>query len=163
MADGGGVYFPVRAGFCRDRAARLVVRRHGMAGLGRFLALCCMLLDEPGNALSVESPEGMEDVADELMVESAEECGEFLSDLASVGLLDPSLLSDGIVSAPRVTMAISSYESALERARETGRMGGIKSGEARRRKAAERRALEGGLEGAFTNGEGGLEGALNHK
>ena len=149
MAENGGAFIPVYAGFCRDRAARLVVKKHGMAGLGRYLALCCMLLDETGNALSVESPDGMEDVADQLAMESADECGKFLLDLASAGLLDSRLLSEGTVSAPRVTSAISSYESALERARETGRMGGIKSGEARRRKAAERKAREGGLEGAF--------------
>ena len=45
MADGGGVYFPVRAGFCRDRAARRLRRSHGWEGVGQYVGLLCMLLE----------------------------------------------------------------------------------------------------------------------
>lgn len=163
MADNGGAYFPVRAGFCRDRAARRLRRARGLEGMGQYVALLCMLLEEPGNALDVLDEADMADLADELGCASAEDCSELLRDMASSGMIDAASLGSGIVRAPMVDEAIRTYEEATARARETGRIGGIRSGEARRRKAAERRASEGGLEGAFDSDEGGLEGPLNHK
>lgn len=163
MAENGGAYFPVRAGFCRDRAARRLRRAHGLEGMGQYVTLLCMLLEEPGNALDVMDEADMADLADELGCASAGDCAELLRDMASAGMLDAASLDSGIVRAPVVDEAIRTYEEATARARETGRIGGIRSGEARRRKAAERRASEGGLEGAFDSDEGGLEGALNHK
>lgn len=148
MAENGGAYFPVRAGFCRDRAARSLRRAHGWEGMGRYVGLLCMLLEEPGNALDVSTPDGMDDLADQLGL-GRDGCAALLRDMASAGMLDAGALSDGTVRAHVVDEAIRTYEEAIERARETGRMGGIKSGEARRRKAAERKAREGGLEGAF--------------
>ena len=153
MAENGGAYFPVRAGFCRDRAARSLRRAHGWEGIGRYVGLLCMLLEEPGNALDVSTPDGMDDLADELGI-GRDECADLLRDMASAGMLDGGALEGGTVRAHVVDEAIKTYEDAIERARETGRMGGIKSGEARRRKAAERKAAErkareGGLEGAF--------------
>lgn len=148
MADNGGAYFPVRAGFCRDRAARSLRRAHGWEGVGRYVGLLCMLLEEPGNALDVSEPDGIDDLADQLGLDR-DGCAALLRDMASAGLVDAGALEDGVVRAPVVDEAIRTYEDAIERARETGRIGGIKSGEARRRKAAERKALEGGLEGAF--------------
>lgn len=148
MADNGGAYFPVRAGFCRDRAARSLRRAHGWEGVGRYVGLLCMLLEEPGNALDVSEPDGMDDLADQLGLDR-DGCAALLRDMASAGLVDAGALEDGVVRAPVVDEAIRTYEDAIERARETGRIGGIKSGEARRRKAAERKVREGGLEGAF--------------
>lgn len=148
MAENGGAYFPVRAGFCRDRAARSLRRAHGWEGMGRYVGLLCMLLEEPGNALDVSSPEGIDDLAEQFGM-GCDECEGLLRDMASAGMLDEAALLDGTVRAFVVDEAIKTYEDAVERARETGRMGGIKSGEARRRKAAERKAREGGLEGAF--------------
>ena len=148
MADNGGAYFPVRAGFCRDRAARSLRRAHGWEGVGRYVGLLCMLLEEPGNALDVSEPDGMDDLADQLGLDR-DGCAALLRDMASAGLVDAVALERGVVRAPVVDEAIRTYEDAIERARETGRIGGIKSGEARRRKAAERKVREGGLEGAF--------------
>ena len=151
MTENGGAYFPVRAGFCRDRAARSLRRAHGWEGVGRYFGLLCMLLEEPGNALDVSEPDGMDDLAEQLGLDR-DGCAGLLADMASAGLVDASSLDDGTVRAPVVDEAMRTYEDAIERARETGRLGGIKSGEVRRRKAAERKARE-----------GSLEGALNHK
>lgn len=163
MAKNGGAYFPIHAGFCRDRAARRLRRSHGWEGVGQYVGLLCMLLEEPGNALDVMADADMADLADELGCESAADCADLLRDMASSGMIDAASLASGVVRAPMVDEAIKTYEEATARARETGRIGGIRSGEARRRKAAERRASEGGLEGAFDSDEGGLQGPLNHK
>ena len=134
MADSGGVYFPVRAGFCRDRAARRLRRARGWEGMGQYVALLCMLLEEPGNALDVLDPADMADLADELGCASAGDCAELLRDMASAGMLDAASLESGIVRAPVVDEAVRDREACIEQRRAAG----IASGEARRRRAAER-------------------------
>ena len=63
---GGGVYFPVDAGFCDTQAARQVTRRYGAEGVLAYVRLLCMLLREDGGRLSVGLDEDWEDVADQL-------------------------------------------------------------------------------------------------
>lgn len=135
MAENGGAYFPVRAGFCRDRAARSLRRAHGWEGMGRYVGLLCMLLEEPGNALDVSTPDGMDDLADQLGLDR-DGCAALLSDMASAGMLDGSALEDGTVRARVVDEAIERYDSIIEAKRAAGRA----SGEARRKKAVERRS-----------------------
>lgn len=135
MAENGGAYFPVRAGFCRDRAARSLRRAHGWEGVGRYVGLLCMLLKEPGNALDVSTPEGMDDLADQLGLDR-EGCAALLRDMAAAGMLDAGALDDGVVRAHVVDEAIDRYDSIIEAKRAAGRA----SGEARRKKAVERRS-----------------------
>ena len=135
MAENGGAYFPVRAGFCRDRAARSLRRAHGWEGVGRYVGLLCMLLEEPGNALDVSTPEGMDDLADQLGLDR-EGCAALLRDMAAAGMLDAGALDDGVVRAHVVDEAIDRYDSIIEAKRAAGRA----SGEARRKKAVERRS-----------------------
>ena len=135
MAENGGAYFPVRAGFCRDRAARSLRRAYGWEGMGRYVGLLCMLLEEPGNSLDVSTPDGMDDLADQLGLDR-DGCAELLADMASCGMLEEGALGDGTVRAPVVDEAIERYDSIIEAKRAAGRA----SGEARRRKAVERRA-----------------------
>ena len=123
MADNGGAYFPVRAGFCRDRAARRLRRARGLEGMGQYVTLLCMLLEEPGNALDVLDPADMADLADELGCASAEDCAELLRDMASAGMLDVASLESGIVRAPVVDEAIQERREFSERMRSAGRKG----------------------------------------
>lgn len=133
MADNGGAYFPVRAGFCRDRAARSLRRAHGWEGVGRYVGLLCMLLEEPGNALDVSEPDGMDDLADQLGLDR-DGCAALFRDMASAGLVDAGALEDGVVRAPVVDEAIRDREEYIDQRRAAG----IASGEARRRKSAEK-------------------------
>lgn len=133
MAENGGAYFPVRAGFCRDRAARALRRAHGWEGVGRYVGLLCMLLEEPGNALDVSETDGMDDLAEQLGLDR-DGCAGLLADMASAGLVDAQSLADGTVRAPVVDEAIEKWDSIIEAKRAAGRA----SGEARRRKALER-------------------------
>lgn len=135
MAENGGAYFPVRAGFCRDRAARSLRRAHGWEGVGRYVGLLCMLLEEPGNALDVSTPDGMDDLADQLGLDR-DGCAALLRDMAAAGMLDAGALDDGVVRAHVVDEAIDRYDSIIEAKRAAGRA----SGEARRKKAVERRS-----------------------
>lgn len=121
MAEGGGVYFPVRAGFCRDRAARRLRRSHGWEGVGQYVGLLCMLLEEPGNALDVMDAADMADLADELGCGSAEDCAELLRDMASSGMLDAASLESGIVRAPVVDEAVRDREACIEQRRAAAR------------------------------------------
>lgn len=121
MADGGGVYFPVRAGFCRDRAARRLRRARGLEGMGQYVALLCMLLEEPGNALDVMDAADMADLADELGCASAGDCAELLRDMASAGMLDAASLESGIVRAPVVDEAVRDREACIEQRRAAAR------------------------------------------
>ena len=134
MAESGGVYFPVRAGFCRDRAARRLRRSHGLEGMGQYVALLCMLLEEPGNALDVMDAADMADLADELGCPSSEACADLLRDMAAAGMIDAASLGSGIVRAPLVDEAVRDREACIEQRRAAG----VASGEARRRRAAER-------------------------
>ena len=136
MADNGGAYFPVRAGFCRDRAARRLRRARGWEGVGQYVALLCMLLEEPGNALDVLDPADMADLADELGCASAGDCAELLRDMASAGMLDAASLESGIVRAPVVDEAVDKWDAIIEAKRAAGRA----SGEARRKRVEERRS-----------------------
>ena len=135
MAENGGAYFPVRAGFCRDRAARSLRRAHGWEGVGRYVGLLCMLLEEPGNALDVSTPDGMDDLADQLGLDR-DGCAALLRDMAAAGMLDAGALEGGTVRAHVVDEAIDRYDSIIEAKRAAGRA----SGEARRKKAVERRS-----------------------
>lgn len=120
MAENGGAYFPVRAGFCRDRAARSLRRAHGWEGVGRYVGLLCMLLEEPGNALDVSEPDGMDDLADQLGLDR-DGCAALLRDMASAGLVDAGALEGGVVRAPVVDEAIQSRESCIEQRRAAAR------------------------------------------
>ena len=135
MAD-GGVYFPVRAGFCRDRAARRLRRSRGWEGVGQYVGLLCMLLEEPGNALDVMDAADMADLADELGCASAGDCADLLRDMASAGMLDAAALESGIVRAPMVDEAVDKWDAIIEAKRAAGRA----SGESRRKRAEERRS-----------------------
>lgn len=123
MADGGGVYFPVHAGFCRDRAARRLRRAHGWRGMGQYVGLMCMLLEEPGNALDVMADADMADLADELGCESSDECSALLADMAAAGMIDAASLGSGIVRSPVVDEAVRDRAEFSDRMRAAGRKG----------------------------------------
>lgn len=122
MSENGGAYFPVRAGFCRDRAARALRRRHGWEGIGRYVGLCCMLLEEPENRLDVSTDYGMEDLAEQLGC-APDDLTALLTDMAKAGMLDADALGDGVVKAPLVVDAIHEREAFAERMRSAGRRG----------------------------------------
>ena len=113
-----GLYVPVHASFCRDRAARSLRRRRGVEGLGQYVALLCLLLDEPSHSLGVSTPDGMDDLADELGCASRESCASLLSDMAAAGLVDASALADGLVICPAVEEAQRDRERLVEKRRE---------------------------------------------
>ena len=116
----GGVYFPVRAGFCRDRAARLLRRRHGAAGIGCYVILLCLLLEEPGAAMDVSTPDGMDDLAEEFGV-GRDECAALLRDMAAGGLVDPDSLADGVVRCRVTDEACEVWQAIAEKRRAAAR------------------------------------------
>ena len=113
-----GLYVPVHASFCRDRAARSLRRRRGVEGLGQYVALLCLLLDEPGHSLDVSTPDGMDDLAEELGCPSREACASLLSDMASAGLVDDVALGDGVVICPAVEEAQRDRERLVKQRRD---------------------------------------------
>lgn len=63
---GGGVYFPVDAGFCDTTVARQVGRRLGAEGQWAYLRLLTSLLNEGGGRLPLAAEDEWEDLADRL-------------------------------------------------------------------------------------------------
>ena len=113
-----GLYVPVHASFCRDRAARSLRRRRGVEGLGQYVALLCLLLDEPAHSLDVSTPDGMDDLADELGCGSREGCASLLSDMAAAGLVDAAALEGGSVICPAVEEAQRDRERLVQQRRD---------------------------------------------
>ena len=111
---GGGVYFPVDAGFCDTQAARQVTRRYGAEGFLAYMRLLCMLLREDGGRLSVGLEEDWEDVADQLgMDEDASR--ELVAVLAHYGAV---ILEDGALWSPLVTESIAARKEITEKRRQ---------------------------------------------
>lgn len=131
---GGGVYFPVDAGFCDTQAARQVTRRFGPAGFCAYVRLLCMMLREDGGRLSVALDDDWADVAYQLGMGDGE-ARELVAVLAHYGAV---ALEDGVLWSPLVTESIAARKEITEKRRQAGKA----SGEARRRKAEERRASE---------------------
>lgn len=118
--SGGGVYFPVRAGFCRDRAARALRRAHGWSGIGRYVGLLCMLLEEPGHVLDVSTPDGLADLAEQWGC-AEDEAAALLSDMASAGLVDPDGLGDGVVRCQVTDESFKQRAECVEQRRAAAR------------------------------------------
>lgn len=81
----GGVYFPVRSGFCDDQCARQVRRRFGHQGFDAYVKLLCLLLREDGGRLSLALDDDWDDLGDQLYGMDRERLKEFISVLAHYG------------------------------------------------------------------------------
>lgn len=127
---GGGVYFPVDAGFCDTQAARQVTRRFGPAGFCAYVRLLCMMLREDGGRLSVALDDDWADVADQLGM-GEDEAHELVAVLAHYGAV---VLEDGALWSPLVAESIAARDETVE----ARRRGAYASAEARRRKKRER-------------------------
>lgn len=125
------LYVTVDSSFTRNRAARSVLRRHGWAGLGRYVGLLCLLLDEPDHRLDVSGDDGAADVADALGMPE-DELRTFLADLAASSLIDPGDLGDGVISSGAVDEANRCRADLIEKRRAAG----VASGRARRGRTA---------------------------
>lgn len=123
---GGGVYFPVDAGFCDTQAARQARRRFGAEGFEAYLRLLCMLLREDGGRLLVQLEDDWEDVADQLHL-SLEDTQELVAVLHHYGAV---VLDGGAISAPLVSESLAARDEISEKRRAAG----IASGKARREK-----------------------------
>lgn len=110
---GGGVYFPVDAGFCDTQAARQVTRRYGAEGFLAYVRLLCMLLREDGGRLSVGLDEDWEDVADQLGMDE-DAARELVAVLAHYGAV---VLEDGALWSPLVTESIAARKEITEKRR----------------------------------------------
>lgn len=111
---GGGVYFPVDAGFCDTQAARQVTRRYGAEGFLAYVRLLCMLLREDGGRLSVGLDEDWEDVADQLGMDE-DAARELVAVLAHYGAV---VLEDGALWSPLVTESIAARKEITEKRRQ---------------------------------------------
>ncbi len=110
---GGGVYFPVDAGFCDTQAARQVTRRYGAEGFLAYVRLLCMLLREDGGRLSVGLEEDWEDIADQVGLDCDATRG-VVSCLAHYGAL---VVEDGTLFSPLVSSGIAAREDISEKRR----------------------------------------------
>ncbi len=127
---GGGVYFPVDAGFCDTQAARQVSRRLGDAGFHAYVRLLCSLLNEPGGRLMLGTEDEWADLTDRLGL-SDEDTRELVAVMERYGAL---AREDGVVFSPLVSDSIAARDKTVE----DRRRGAYASAEARRRKKQER-------------------------
>lgn len=111
---GGGVYFPVDAGFCDTQAARQVTRRYGAEGFLAYVRLLCMMLREDGGRLSVALDDDWADVADQLGM-GDDEARELVAVLAHYGAV---VLEDGALWSPLVTESIEARKEITEKRRQ---------------------------------------------
>lgn len=111
---GGGVYFPVDAGFCDTQAARQVTRRFGPAGFAAYVRLLCMMLREDGGRLSVALADDWADVADQLGM-GEDEARELVAVLAHYGAV--VLDEDGALWSPLVSASIAARDEISEKRR----------------------------------------------
>lgn len=111
---GGGVYFPVDAGFCDTQAARQVTRRYGAEGFLAYVRLLCMLLREDGGRLSVGLEEDWEDVADQLGMDD-DAARELVAVLSHYGAV---VLEGGALWSPLVTESIAARKEITEKRRQ---------------------------------------------
>ena len=102
---GGGVYFPVDAGFCDTQAARQVTRRFGPAGFCAYVRLLCMMLREDGGRLSV--------ALDDQLGMGEDEARELVAVLAHYGAV---VLEDGALWSPLVSASVAAREKKREAA-----------------------------------------------
>ena len=109
---GGGVYFPVDAGFCDTQAARQVTRRFGPAGFCAYVRLLCMMLREDGGRLSVALDDDWADVADQLGM-GEDEARELVAVLAHYGAV---VLEDGALWSPLVSASVAAREKKRDAA-----------------------------------------------
>lgn len=109
---GGGVYFPVDAGFCDTQAARQVTRRYGPAGFLAYVRLLCMMLREDGGRLSVALDDDWADVADQLGMDEGE-ARELVAVLAHYGAV---VMEDGELWSPLVSASVAAREKKREAA-----------------------------------------------
>lgn len=135
------LYVTVDSSFTRNRAARSLLRRHGWAGLGRYVGLLCLLLDEGDHRLDVSGDDEMADVSEALGMGTDELAG-FLSDLASSSLIDPGALGEGSISAGIVDEASRCRADLIEKRRAAG----VASGEARRKRSRRGQAIDSSIE-----------------
>ena len=110
---GGGVYFPVDAGFCDTQAARQVTRRYGDEGFAAYVRLLCMMLREDGGRLSVELEDDWEDVADQLGMGSDDARG-LVATLAHYGAV---VVEGGRMWSPLVSESIAARDEISEKRR----------------------------------------------
>jgi hypothetical protein len=110
---GGGVYFPVDAGFCDTQAARQVSRRYGAEGFAAYVRLLCMMLREDGGSLSVELEDDWEDVADQLGMGSEDARG-LVATLAHYGAV---VVEGGRMWSPLVSESIAARDEISEKRR----------------------------------------------
>lgn len=111
---GGGVYFPVDAGFCDTQAARQVTRRYGAEGFLAYVRLLCMMLREDGGRLSVGLDEDWADVADQIGMDE-DAARELVAVLAHYGAV---VLEDGALWSPLVTESIAARKEITEKRRQ---------------------------------------------
>ena len=126
---GGGVYFPMDAGFCDTTVARQVGRRLGAEGQWAYLRLLACLLNEDGGRLPLAAEDEWEDLSDRLGL-PPDGTRELVSLMEHYGaLLRPD--GGGYVFSPLVSESIAVRDEISEKRRAAGRA----SGEARRRRA----------------------------
>lgn len=110
---GGGVYFPVDAGFCDTTVARQIGRRLGAVGQWAYVRTLCCLLNEPGGRLPLSSDEEFADLADRLDL-SIEDCRALLDLMEHYGAL---VRENGYVYSVTVSDGIAAREAKREGAR----------------------------------------------
>lgn len=127
---GGGVYFPVDAGFCDTQAARQVVRHLGDSGFRAYVRLLCSLLNEDGGRLMLSLEDEWADLADVLGL-SIDRTRELVALMERYGaLVRPD--GGGYVFSPMVSESIAARNEISEKRRAAGRA----SGEARRKRSS---------------------------
>ena len=122
---GGGVYFPVDAGFCDTQAARQVVRHLGDSGFRAYVRLLCSLLNEDGGRLMLSLEDEWTDLADilGLSIDRTRELVELMERYGALVRTD----GGGYVFSPMVSESIAARNETVEKRRKAANARWVKS------------------------------------
>ena len=95
------LYFSHDSHAMDDVKLRRLKLRCGWDGIGRWWHVCEMLALERGHTIHFETDEDRYMLSDELGLDD-DGCTSYVSTLADVGLIDPSMLSEGRICSSRM-------------------------------------------------------------
>lgn len=115
-------YCRLDVGMLSDPGIRCLVRKHGMAGLGRYVALFLTVYNAEG-AIDITDPDMRGMLSDALCMDDSD-LDPFLGDLARWGLLDGEVLQRGHVISERMASEIELVRARCAAASKAGTASG---------------------------------------
>ena len=98
------LYFSHDSNAAEDIKCKRLIRHGGFEAYGRWWRLCELLALARGHTIHVDESDEAEILADDLGFVSWDDgCSDFVTTLASLGLIDAELLSEGCIGSRRMT------------------------------------------------------------